>query len=136
MAPEHFEEVIQLWDATDGVMLTDTDTPTGLTSYLTRNPELSYVAVTNDRIIGAVLCGHDGRRGYLHHLSIIPEFRSQGIGRQLVAACLDSLKSTGIKRCNLFVFTDNEPGKEFWLKDNWFEWSEIRMMQRVILDDS
>src|ERR1039457_6973520 len=66
---EDFDAVIALWRRTEGVGLNESDTRRAITAYLRRNPNLSFVAAQGGRIIGAVLCGHDGRRGYLHHRS-------------------------------------------------------------------
>ena len=72
-------------------------------------------------MIGAVLCGHDGRRGYLNHLAVARDHRGRGIGRALVAASLARLRAIGIGRCNLLVFEDNAQGKEFWRHLGWQE---------------
>jgi ribosomal protein S18 acetylase RimI-like enzyme len=83
-----------------------------------------------DRIIAAVLCGHDGRRGYLHHLAVLPEFRHRGLGRQLVEACLRALATQGILKCNIFLFADNEPGEKFWTRCAWSPRAELQILQR------
>jgi putative acetyltransferase len=68
----------------------------------------------NGTIIAAVLCGHDGRRGYLHHLAVAPSHRRQGLGRTLVNRCLEQLTAAGIPKCNIFLFKDNAQAQEFW----------------------
>jgi ribosomal protein S18 acetylase RimI-like enzyme len=83
-------------------------------AYLTRNPGLSRVAVQNEQIIGAVLCGHDGRRGLLYHLAVAPGLRGQGIGRRLVEECLAGLQTSGIKRALILVARENDLGRAFW----------------------
>ena len=132
MTESHCSAVLRLWEATDGVSLTDADTAAGLIAYFERNPAMSHVATRRDTIVGAVLCGHDGRRGYLHHLAVEKHHRNQGIGRKLVHACLGKLKSVGIKRCNLFIFDENSEARRFWTSDDWFEWSEIRLFQKEL----
>lgn len=128
MTRDHLGDVIALWETTDGLILSDADSPQNLERYLSHNPGLSHVAIRAERIIGAVLCGHDGRRGYLYHLAVAPEHRTQGIGRALVGACLSGLKQAGCSRCNLFVIDGNADGKRFWATAGWHEWHDIRLM--------
>src|SRR5580692_3692620 len=87
-----FDDVTALWQKTEGVGLNESDTREAIAIFLERNPGLSLIARDGRRkIIGAVLCGHDGRRGYLHHLAVASEHRRQGIGKTLVEACLSKL---------------------------------------------
>ena len=125
------EAVLKLWSETEGVGLNESDTPERLQLYLDRNPGLSMAARGNSRVVGAVLCGHDGRRGYLHHLAVQPEYRGRGLGRQLVEACLASLAQAGILKCNIFVYADNEPGEQFWNRCGWAARSDLKMLQRM-----
>ena len=82
------------------------------------------------RIVGAVLCGHDGRRGYLHHLAVTAPCRRQGIGQALVDACLTGLASVGIPKCNIFLLADNELGKAFWTHNGWNERCDLKVLQK------
>ena len=77
------------------------------------------MAQDNNKIVGAVLCGHDGRRGYLRHLTVKKESRQNGLGRKLVQHCLQGLAETGINKCHLFVFADNSKGQSFWKNVGW-----------------
>ena len=77
---------------------------------------MSFVARSKNEIIAAVLCGHDGRRGYLHHLAVCPDFRNQGIGGALVERCILVLQSIGIQKCHLFIFHNNRDAIRFWEK--------------------
>jgi len=81
---------------------------------LERNTGLSYVAMDGDKIIGAVLCSHDGRLGYLSHLVVAHEYRRQGIGRQLVSRCMYSLTGLGIHKCILLIMKETEEALQFW----------------------
>jgi ribosomal protein S18 acetylase RimI-like enzyme len=85
---EDYDAVVTLWRRSEGVGLNESDTREAIAAFLRRNPRLSFVAQKRGRIIGIVLCGHDGRRGYLHHLAVSKHHRQRGIGRQLVVACL------------------------------------------------
>ena len=128
------DAVIALWRRTEGVGLNESDTPRAIAAYLRRNPRLSFIAEKDGRIIGAVLCGHDGRRGYLHHLAVSKRHRCRGIGRQLVNACLAKLRMAGIPKCNIFIFANNTAGMKFWAHTGWNLRTELRLMQ-IRLDD-
>ncbi|MCX7015269.1 MAG: GNAT family N-acetyltransferase [Candidatus Sumerlaeota bacterium] len=117
---EHYDRVAELWRRSEGIGLDDdVDSREGILRYLDRNPGMSFVAEEGARIVGAVLCGHDGRRGYLHHLAVDPAYRRGGLGRALVERCLAALREAGISRCNIFVFDDNEEGLAFWERTGW-----------------
>jgi N-acetylglutamate synthase len=88
---EDYDAVVTLWRRSEGVGLNESDTREAIAAFLRRNLRLSFVAQKRGRIIGAVLCGHDGRRGYLHHLAVSKRHRQRGIGRQLVNTCLIKL---------------------------------------------
>jgi putative acetyltransferase len=110
---------IDLWRATEGIGLSTSDSRDNIAAYLKRNPGMSFAAVSNAGMIGAVLCGTDGRRGYLHHLVVHPDFRGQGIGRRLVTHCLQALERAGLPKCHLFLFRANRSGRVFWEKIGW-----------------
>lgn len=130
MTASDLEAVLALWSDTEGVGLNESDTANQLTLYLNRNPGLSLVAWDGQRIVGAVLCGHDGRRGYLHHLDVAPDYRKRGLSRQLVAKCLASLHEIGIPKCNIFLYSDNEQGERFWMCCDWSKRSDLQVWQR------
>jgi ribosomal protein S18 acetylase RimI-like enzyme len=131
---EDFDAVLALWRRTEGVGLNESDTRPAIAAYLRRNRGLSFVAEIEGRIIGAVLCGHDGRRGYLHHLAVSKRHRGRGIGRQLVNACLAKLRKAGIQKCNIFIFANNSEGIKFWSHNDWNLRTELRLMQ-IRLDE-
>jgi putative acetyltransferase len=135
MTPGDLDEALALWNRTEGVGLNESDTLPRLSSYLLRNPGLSRVARMDEgeagsRLVGAVLCGHDGRRGYLHHLAVDAVFRGRGIGRTLVAECLTELARIEITRCNLFLYADNAAGEAFWNSLGWRRRGELCLLQR------
>jgi N-acetylglutamate synthase len=128
-----FEEVYCLWQKSEGVGLSEADGRTSIELFLRRNPDCSQVARNQTgRIIGAALCGHDGRRGCLYHLAVDKEHRKRGVGKKLVESCLAHLQAAGIHRCNIFVYADNDAGKAFWKHEGWKERVELRLMQREI----
>lgn len=135
MTAGDLESVLSLWARTDGVGLNESDTPQQLQAYLDRNPGLSLVARDEAQLVGALLCGHDGRRGYLHHLAVMPEYRGRGLGRQMVETCLSALNSLGILKCNIFLYADNEPGEQFWRRCGWADRNDLKILQRVTVPD-
>jgi ribosomal protein S18 acetylase RimI-like enzyme len=125
----NYPEVVRLWRRTEGVGLNESDTRPAIAAFLRRNPGLSFVALHQGKIIGAVLCGHDGRRGYLHHLAVANRYRRQGLGLRLVTACLDRLRAADIHKCNIFVFAGHTAGMSFWKHNDWKLRADLRMMQ-------
>ena len=132
---EDYGAVVALWRRTEGVGLNESDTRRAIAAYLRRNPRFSFIAENDGQIVGAVLCGHEGRRGYLHHLAVAKPYRQRGIGRRLVDACLAKLRKAGIPRCNIFIFANNAKGMKFWAHTGWKLRTELRVMQ-IRLDDS
>jgi len=120
MTIDDYEEVYKLWKTTPGLSLEESDTQESIALYLGRNPGLCFVAIKSDRIVGAVLCGHEGRRGILRHLVVREGYRGEGIARKLVNRCLTSLAQQGIKKCNTFVLDGNLEGLRFWKHMGWF----------------
>lgn len=126
-----YAAVRALWEQSEGVGLNESDTPEAIALFLQRNPGLSLVARTADgALIGAVLCGHDGRRGYLHHLAVSRPHRGRGLGRRLVAECLARLRAQGIPKCNIFLYADNAAGRAFWLHEGWSPREDLVVLQR------
>jgi len=127
-----YDEVIALWRSSPGVGLSDVDGPEGIAAYLARNPGLSFVARLDSELAGAVLCGTDGRRGYLHHLAVGPQYRRQGIGETLVESCLSGLKAQGCRKCHIFVYGGNVEGQVFWERVGWRLRTELVIMSKDI----
>ncbi len=131
MTAHDLDAVLALWGQTSGVGLNESDTPDQLRAYLDRNPGLSLIARDGTWLIAAVLCGHDGRRGYLNHLAVLPEYRGCGMGRQMVEKCLEALAALGILKCNIFLYADNEPGEQFWGRCGWMARNDLKVLQRM-----
>jgi ribosomal protein S18 acetylase RimI-like enzyme len=134
MTIDDYAAAAVLWAAVEGVGLSQADSPAGIAQYLRRNPGLSFVAHDNGQLVGAVLCGHDGRRGYLHHLAVAESHRGRGIGRTLVYRCLDALRSIGIAKCHLFVFATNYAAIGFWESSGWERRNDLVVMSRYTAD--
>ncbi len=127
-AMNHYEQVLDLWKRSEGIGLSAADSPERISAYLSRNPGMSFTAWDGERLVGAVLCGHDGRRGYLHHLAIDPEYRRRGIGRRLSDACMAALAREGIDKAHIFVYGANEDGLAFWRRAGWYQRHELVIM--------
>ena len=127
-----YDQIYQLWESSENIGLSKADSRYGITRFLERNPGMSYVAWKGDVLVGTVLCGHDGRRGYIHHLMVHPDHRRQGIGQSLVSRCMFALTRIGIQKCHLFVFEDNIGGIKFWENLGWTKRVELTMMSHVI----
>ncbi|ASG02314.1 GNAT family N-acetyltransferase [Vibrio sp. B4-12] len=122
-----YDSVIDLWCQTESLSLRDADFKQSIESYLNRNSGLSFVALSGNKIIGAVLVGTDGRRGYLQHLAVSSEFRGQKIGKALVEKSVDALTSIGVSKTHLFVYSNNVNAQNFYEKLGWLPRDEIRM---------
>ena len=110
-----YDNVYSLWKSTPGVgMRSLDDSREGIGRFLDRNPKTCFVAEAGDKIIGAILCGHDGRRGYIYHATVFPDYRKRGIGRRLVENVLTALRLEGINKAALVVFNTNAEGNAFW----------------------
>mgnify|MGYP001550776398 CR=1 FL=1 len=126
-----YDAVRILWEASEGVGLNESDSPEAIATFLQRNAGLSQVAVAaSGEIVGAVLCGHDGRRGYLHHLAVSRAHRARGLGSALVDECLCQLRGRGIPKCNIFLFAANHAGRAFWAREGWAVRDDLLVMQR------
>jgi ribosomal protein S18 acetylase RimI-like enzyme len=135
MSIEDYQPVYALWEVSEGVGLSDADSKEGIKHFLERNPGLSFVAIDRGQLVGAALCGHDGRRGYIHHLTVAESHRRQGIGKSLVGRCMFALMQIGIAKCHLFVFGENQDAIKFWHKVGWTERVELMMMSQFLADE-
>ena len=117
MTIEDYDAVYDLWLHTTGMGLnTADDSREGIAAYLRRNPTTCFTAKEGDRLLGAILAGHDGRRGYISHTAVREDAQRQGVGTALVEAVLEALQAEGIRKVALVVFARNEKGNAFWEK--------------------
>lgn len=117
MTIDDFDGLHRVWQSTgqaaNGAVCID-DNKEGIEKYLKRNPTTSFVAEDYGTVIGCIMAGHDGRRGFFHHVSVAKEYQGMGIGKQLVAHAMDALRKEGIRKVALVAFTDNDLGNGFW----------------------
>jgi N-acetylglutamate synthase len=132
--PTDYDAAYVLWSRSEGIGLSEADSRANIERFLLHNPGLSFVAVdgAGGTLAGAVLCGCDGRRGYLHHLAVAAAFQRRGIGRELVKRCLAALSGVGVRKCHIFVIADNSEGKRFWQSVGWEERTSLIIMSRDV----
>lgn len=117
MSVDDYNAVYNLWLSCSGMGLNDLDdSEEGIRKFLERNPETCFVAENDGMVIGVIIAGNDGRRGYIYHTAVNPLFRGRGIGRKLVESAMNALKEAGINKVALVVFGRNKDGNEFWKK--------------------
>jgi ribosomal protein S18 acetylase RimI-like enzyme len=114
MSIEHYDDIMALWRASEGVVLSSVDSHENINRFLERNPGMSFVVLDDSQVVGAVLCSHDGRMGYLTHLAVDKSHRRKGIGRSLVGRCLYTLMAIGISKCTLLIMEDEAGAMAFW----------------------
>ena len=115
MSITDYDGVYNLWINTPGMGLNSTDdSREGIEKYLKRNPTSSFVAECEGIIIGVIMAGHDGRRGYIHHTAVLPTYRNQGVAKRLVDCAIAALDNEGINKVGLVVFKKNDIGNGFW----------------------
>ncbi len=106
---------ILFWRETEGLVIRkESDGPESIERFLNRNPGMSFVAEDQGEIVGAVLCGHDGRRGYVYHLAVRADHRRARCATALVDAAWQALKAEGITRCHAYVRARNLTAMKFW----------------------
>lgn len=122
MAIDDYEEVYRLWKQIHGFGIRSVDdSREGIERFLKRNPTTSVVAEEDGRIVGAILCGHDGRRGCLYHVCVDESYRRRGIGKSMVVFSMDALKKEKINKVSLIAFTKNDIGNAFWNEIGWVQ---------------
>ena len=120
MTIEDYPAVKALWQSIRGFGIRSIgDSKEGVGRFLARNPGISVVAEQGGEIVGAILCGHDGRRGCLYHVCVRKECRRQGIGKAMVVFCMEALKKEQINKVSLIAFTKNDVGNAFWKEIGW-----------------
>ncbi len=120
MTLEDYENVHDLWMKIKGFSIRSIDdSKEGVERFLQRNPGISVVAEADGRIVGAILCGHDGRRGCMYHVCVDPDYRLKGIGKSMVVFAMEALRKEKINKVSLIAFTQNDVGNAFWKEIGW-----------------
>ncbi|MCR4727580.1 MAG: GNAT family N-acetyltransferase [Lachnospiraceae bacterium] len=120
MTIEDYDSVNALWHTINGFAIRSVDdSREGVERFLKRNPTTSVVAEIDGKIVGAILCGHDGRRGCLYHVCVQKDYRRKGVGKAMVVFCMEALKKERINKVSLIAFTKNDIGNAFWNSIGW-----------------
>lgn len=120
MTMEDYDEVKALWMKIKGFGIRSIDdSKEGVERFIKRNPTTSVVAVEDGKIVGSILCGHDGRRGTLYHVCVDEAYRMRGIGKSMVVKCMETLLEEHINHVTIIAFTKNDVGNAFWKEIGW-----------------
>lgn len=130
-----YDEVYRLWVAAPGMGLNNMDdTREGIEKYLKRNPTTCFVAEERGQIVGIIMSGHDGRRGFIHHTAVREDYRKQGVGKTLVEHAMQALEEEGIHKVALVAFAKNQSGNAFWEKLGFSERNDLIYRNKCIHD--
>lgn len=137
MKCEDYENVYTLWKSIQGFHIRELDDSKGsIERFIRRNPSTSIVAEAGGKIIGAILCGQDGRRGCLYHVCVAEQYRKQGVGKAMVTKALEALEKEGISKAFIVAFTDNEAGNRFWQEIGWKWRSDLNYYDYKLREDN
>ncbi len=135
MTINDYEELFELWQNTANMGLRSLDdSKEGISCFLKRNPNTNFVVYEDGQLVGAILCGHDGRRGYIYHTVVLPDYRRRGIASSLVESAIAALQKEGITRVCLNVMETNEQGKKFWISKGWGKKDFLGFYSKSITD--
>ncbi len=137
MTIEDYDEVRSLWMTIKGFGIRSVDdSREGVTAFLKRNPTSSVVAIEDGKIVGSILCGHDGRRGCLYHVCVAKDYRMRGIGKEMVVFCMNALKAEHINKVSLIAFTKNDIGNAFWKRIGWTKREDLNYYDFTLNEDN
>lgn len=132
---DDYTAVYKLWCSCKGMGLNNLDdSQDGIACFLRRNPDTCFVAEEHGQIVGVILAGSDGRRGYIYHTAVHPQYRRRGIAAQLVETVLQALRRAGVNKASLVVFADNEAGNRFWQKMGFLPRQDIIYRDRPLAE--
>ncbi len=133
MQIKDYEGVYALWMKIQGFVIRSVDdSKEGVAVFLARNPKTSVVAIEDGKIVGSILCGHDGRRGCLYHVCVDPNYRLRGIGKAMVVYAMKALHEEKINKVSLIAFTKNDIGNAFWNKIGWTKRMDLNYYDFVL----
>lgn len=133
MTNEYYSDVYELWLSCKGMGLNNLDdSEQGINRFLERNPDTCFAAVEDGKVIGVIMAGSDGRRGYIYHTAVDPLYRKRGIATALVETVMQAMKNIGINKVALVVFEHNEGGNKFWEKLGFTERNDLVYRNKAI----
>ena len=133
---DDYEAAYDLWIKCGNGLNDKDDSYEGIEKYLKRNPNTSFVAVLDEKVVGVILCGHDGRRGCLYHVCVLEAYRLRGIGKAMVVRCMESLKKENINKVSLIAFTANDIGNAFWKEIGWVKREDLNYYDFTLNTDN
>jgi len=137
MEEKDYEEVYKLWTTIHGfAMRSLDDSKEGVTRVLKRNPGLSVVAVSDKKIVGSILVGHDGRRACFYHVCVHEDYRKHGIGKAMASEAMVRLKDEGINKVQLVAFRENKVGNSFWQAEQWIKRDDLNVYDFILNDEN
>lgn len=137
MKIEDYDSVFALWSTINGFAIRSIDdSKEGVAHFLERNPNTSVVCELDGKIIGAILCGHDGRRGCMYHVCVAKEYRRHGVGKAMVVFCMEALKAEHINKVSLIAFTKNDIGNAFWNSIGWTKREDLNYYDFTLNDEN
>ena len=137
MESSDYAQVKELWLSIKGFCIRSIDdSKEGVEKFLSRNPGLSCVCECDGKIVGAILCGHDGRRGCLYHVCVNKDYRMHGIGKTMVSFCMNKLKDEGINKVSLIAFSTNDIGNAFWHEIGWTKREDLNYYDFVLNEEN
>lgn len=135
MTISDYDKIYELWMSCVGMGLNNLDdSKEGIEKFIDRNPETCFVAEENNNVIGVIMVGNDGRRGYIYHTAVSPDHRNKGIATQLVEAAMNELKKLGINKVALVVFDRNETGNAFWESQGFTVRDDLIYRNKALVD--
>ncbi len=139
MTIEDYDEIYKMWMSCKGMGFNDVDdSREGIEKYLIRNPNTSFVAECDTDcgkiITGAIMCGHDGRRGIIQHTCVHPDFRHMHVGENLVSHALDALRAEKISKVLLVAFKHNDVANVFWEKQGFTLREDLNYRNLCLVD--
>lgn len=133
MTIDDYDAVKALWMSIHGFAIRSIDdSREGVERFIKRNPTTSVVAIEDGEVVGAILCGHDGRRGCLYHVCVKEDYRLRGIGKAMVVFCMEALKAEKINKVSLIAFTANDIGNAFWKQIGWVKREDLNYYDFVL----
>ena len=137
MTIEDYDEVYKLWKKIRGFGIRSIDdSKEGVERFLRRNPTTSFVAVKEGKIVGSILCGHDGRQGSLYHVCVDEAYRRHGIGKDMVVYAMKALQDEKINKVSLIAFAQNNVGNAFWNTIGWTERLDVNYYDFILNEEN
>ena len=137
MTIDDYDGVKALWMQIKGFGIRSIDdSKEGIERFLKRNPSTSVVAIEDGKIVGSILCGHDGRRGCLYHVCVDEQYRMRGIGKSMVVKAMEALQKEEINKVSLIAFTKNDLGNAFWKEIGWTKREDLNYYEFVLNEEN